>query len=305
MLLDTKPKISVLMPVYNAEKHLVQAIESVLNQTFRDFELIMLDDGSTDNSLEIIKYYASIDHRCKIYSRQNKGIILSRNELIGHAKAEIVANMDADDICLPLRLEKQYEYLQLHPECVVVTSPVTLIDDDGLTISKYWNHLTHEEIDQGNLAGGGAFICNPASTIRKAALIKAGEYRLGFECAEDIDLFLRIAELGRIGVVPEVLFKYRQHLSSVGYAKSKKQFDSMRLAVNEARLRRNMPLLEVSDISWEYDLSDVYAKWGWWALNEGNLKTARKYGFKLLKSNPFNLKHIKFNLCVLREMVKQ
>ncbi|MDX1914639.1 MAG: glycosyltransferase family 2 protein [Methylophilus sp.] len=301
---ENVPKISVVMSVYNAETYLAKAIDSVLNQTFKDFEFLMMDDGSTDKSLEIINQFAEKDSRCRVFTRENKGLIVSRNELVSFAKADIIANMDADDICMPTRLEQQYAFLCAHPECVVVTSPVILIDSDGEKITKYWNHLTHEEIDQGNLAGGGAYMCNPVATMRKLAFEEVGGLRARFQHAEDIDLYLRLAEIGKIGVISEPLLEYRQHLSSIGYTKKEKQFESMLLAVNEARQRRNMPLLEKYITELDDKVSDVYYKWGWWALNDGNLKTARKYGFKLLQANPFNFNYIKFNLCVIRDMLK-
>ncbi|HEY0562827.1 MAG TPA: glycosyltransferase, partial [Methylophilus sp.] len=249
---------------------------------------IILDDGSTDDSLAIIRRFEKIDDRIRVYSWGNKGIIAARNELTALARADIIANMDADDLSMPTRLEKQYAYFQAHADSVVVTSPVLLIDADGAPICKFWDHPNHEAIDRGNLAGGGAFICNPASAIRKSALISLGGFRSEIEWAEDIDFFLRAAEIGKIGVIPEVLFHYRQHLTSVGYAKKKKQFESMWLAVQQARYRRGMPQLTTKMEIADESLQTIYLKWGWWALNAGNLGTAFKYGFKTLHDEPFN-----------------
>lgn len=293
MGVDKVPSISVVMTVYNSAKYLGEAIESILTQTFEDFELIIIDDGSTDASLDIIKRYAAQDPRCRYLTRENRGVIYSRNELLTLVRAQFVAHMDADDISLPTRLEKQYAYLQANPQCVVVTSPVQLIDDEGLPICKFWTHASHDEIDTLNLSGGGASICNPACMLRKSALDAIGGFRADLKSAEDLDLYLRLAEVGQIESIPEVLFKYRQHLTSIGYADSMLQFDSMMMIVQEARQRRKLPLLNNVQASADSSLKSTYLKWGWWAYFDRNFRTSRKYGLKVLAKHPLNIEAIK------------
>ena len=289
------PAISVVLPVYSAEKYLDAAIKSVLAQTFTNFELILINDGSTDGSLKILERFAQKDARCIVFSWENKGIVASLNQGIFLAKADIICRMDADDICLPHRLEKQFEYLRAHPECVAVGSNILLIDPEGLPIVT-WTYLhTHEEIDRLNLTGSvGSCICHPSVAIRKSSLLAVGAYRLGFEYAEDYDLFLRLAELGKLANLPEVLLKYRQHPASIGHAKRKEQLMKTQQALEETLQRCGLPLTHEinSESIVNYTMPSTQAthmKWAWWALSEKYYSTAAKHGFKALKLNPFSL----------------
>ena len=107
MRLSVQPLVSILMPVYNCAPFLKSAIESILNQTYKNFELIVIDDGSTDTSLKVIKHYASIDKRIRFVSRENKGLVDTINEMVKLAKGDYIARMDGDDISMPTRIEKQ------------------------------------------------------------------------------------------------------------------------------------------------------------------------------------------------------
>ena len=109
------PLISVCMPVYNAERYAVAAIESILGQTLGDFEFLILDDGSTDSSLEILRRYAGLDPRIRVTSRPNRGVAASLNELVNQSRGEFLARMDADDIAVPERFARQVEYLRAAP----------------------------------------------------------------------------------------------------------------------------------------------------------------------------------------------
>src|ERR1700726_1508117 len=122
--MTSPPTISVLMPVYNAERYVAEAVESILSQTFADFEFIIIDDGSKDRSLAILEEYAARDPRIRLVSRPNTGIVKALNQGLALASGELVARMDADDIAMPERLAKQRDYLADHPECVMVGSRV-------------------------------------------------------------------------------------------------------------------------------------------------------------------------------------
>lgn len=118
--MNATPAISVIMSVYNAERYLADALMSILGQSFTDFEFLILDDGSHDNSLSIIKQYAAQDERIVIISRENKGLIVSLNEMLAMARAPLIARMDADDISLPHRFAEQLAFLNDHPDHGVV-----------------------------------------------------------------------------------------------------------------------------------------------------------------------------------------
>jgi glycosyltransferase involved in cell wall biosynthesis len=298
------PAISVVLCVYNGGKYLDQAIESVLAQTYTDFELILLDDGSTDNSLERLEYYAKLDNRCRVFSGPNKGMVATLNQGIALAKADLIFRMDNDDVCMPSRFEKQIRYLKEHPECVAVSSKVLLIDAEGLPISEIWGETDHEKIDSVHMSGTGSYMCHPALAVRKADLLKVGGYREECHYAEDLDLFLRLAEIGKLTNLPEVLLEYRQHVESVGYARRDKQIKATDKAVSDAKIRRglvtttNSNVAEKSDVAVLQKLSDIYLKWAWWAFMANNRQTAKKYAFKALLQNPFKLQLVKLFYCL-------
>ena len=118
------PSVSVLMPTYNPGRYVSEAIESILAQTFTDFEFLISDAGSTDGSLEVMRRYAEADPRIRLIIQPKAGIVRALNELIALARGDLIARMDADDIALPVRLERQVAYLNDHPECVLVGSRV-------------------------------------------------------------------------------------------------------------------------------------------------------------------------------------
>lgn len=298
------PAASVLMPVCNAGKYLDAAIESILGQSFTDFELLLLNDGSSDGSLDRMEHYAHLDSRCKVYSWPNRGIADTRNEGIRLARAEILIWMDADDISYPTRIEKQMAYLGGHTECVAVGTEVMLIDPDGEPLRHYVTQNDHDAIDAAHFDGRWGAILQPSSAMRKAAIVAVGGYRTNFPYAEDSDLWLRLAEVGRLANLPEVLFGYRQHLDATGYAHAQTQFDSQHRAIAEARVRRKLAnSLSVDD--WEplppVTVADVHRKWGWWALSERHFATARKHAFAAIRVGSFSIANLKLLACILRK----
>src|ERR1051325_1151561 len=112
------PTVSVLLPVYNAERYLESALQSVLGQTFSDFEVIAVDDGSKDNSKKILERFAANDPRIRVISRPNTGIVGALNDGLAVARGEFIARMDADDVALPGRFQAQLDYLRGHPDCI-------------------------------------------------------------------------------------------------------------------------------------------------------------------------------------------
>ena len=154
------PLLSVLMPVYNVEQYVAEAIESILNQTFNNFELIIIDDGSTDASRVIASEYAKKDHRIRFYSRENRGIVKTRNELLLLAQGKYFAIMDGDDISYPTRLEEQLNFLVNSNDYLIVGCRDLLIDPEGDPIIVINNCLEHLEIDQANLKRGDFLTLN-------------------------------------------------------------------------------------------------------------------------------------------------
>ncbi len=143
----TSPKISVVMPVYNREKYVRAAIESIIGQTYTNWEFIIVDDGSTDKTLEILQEYANQDKRIKILQNgENQGIAFSRNRGVQASSGKYIAVMDSDDISFPKRLATEVEFMESHPQVVVVGSSSINIDDDGKTIGTFSYSLTPAKI---------------------------------------------------------------------------------------------------------------------------------------------------------------
>lgn len=297
------PKISVLMPVYNAENYLLQAVESICSQSYKDFEFIIIDDGSSDGSLEILRKFSENDNRIKLHSRPNKGLISTLNEGLSYCKGEYIARMDADDISLPNRLGAQVEYMQNHPDCVAVGSGVLLIDPEGEVLCSYPLLLTHQEIDNANLSLiGGSAIVHPSVMFRSSIIVGIGGYRGKYLHAEDIDLFLRLAEVGEIANINNNLLKYRMHLDSVGYSQRKLQIEGIYNAVVDACKRRKwvIPKYNSRGHSETQSFASVYRKWAWWALNAGNIKVSRKHAWRAFCQSPLSKKNLIALICALR-----
>lgn len=298
------PEISFVLCVYNGEKYLKEAIDSVLRQDFENFELILVDDGSTDGTLAILQKYEEQDFRCRVFSGPNRGIIASRNLGIAHAGSDFIALMDADDICMPSRISTQLKYLLAHPECVAVGSKVQLIDPSGRPLKTLLFATHHLDIDGAHLSGHGGAIINPSALIRKEAIVEVGLYQEEFRYAEDLDLFLRLAEVGQLANLPDILLQYRQHTSSIGYKHAAEQRASADKAVASACKRRGLPIATeektYSPPPVRTSQFDIYNKWAWWAFNGGNTATARHYGWLAIRANPFKSSNLRLLWCIIR-----
>jgi len=227
--INQKPKISVILPFYNAKAFLVEAIDSVLNQTFTDFELILIDDNSSDGSSLIAENYQKIDERVSYYKNSERlGIVKNLNKGLELAQADIIARMDGDDICDTQRLEKQFNFLISHPEISVVGSFVSIIDEDGNLIDKRTKLLNHEEIKK-NILTYSPFV-HPAVMFRKQDVIKVGGYRGDYGFNEDLDLWFRLAYSGfKLANLSEFLLKYRYHQNSTAHQYRTNAIDLYRL----------------------------------------------------------------------------
>ena len=295
------PQISVIMPVYNAERYVAEAVESILAQTFTDFEFLIIDDGSTDGSLEILQKYADEDPRIRLKSRPNTGYVVALNEMLADARGEFIARMDADDISVPFRFESQVAFMQREPSVCAIGSGVELIDPNGLKLTTMQLPPTHREIDAHNLQGRSSAICHPSTLIRRSAIAAIGGYAPTYYCAEDVDLFLRLAEVGLLANLNDMLLQYRQHVESIGYSKRNEQLHAAWRAACDAYTRRQLQNTPPEpDIAEATKLNDHREKWAWWALMEGNLTVARKYAVSTLCRRPLRIGSWRLMACVLR-----
>ncbi len=212
------PKISVILPVHNAEKYIAAAINSILTQTVTDFELIIINDGSTDATLDIIKSYQLIDARIRLFSQENKGLVTSLNNGINSAKGVWIARMDADDIALPQRFEKQLQWLE-QTGADICGSWVQFF---GTSDKRILKHPCSSSAIKMNLLFGSP-LAHPTVFMR-THLIKELRYDPNWDKAEDYDLWERADRAGwKMTNIPEILLLYRQHDAQISILTSNKQ----------------------------------------------------------------------------------
>ena len=239
------PKISCVLPVFNGLPYFESAVDSVLKQSFGDFELLLIDDGSTDGSGDVCRALARRDMRIRLMSKPNSGIVETLNLGIALAQAPYVARMDADDICHPDRFARQIEYLEEHPEVVVLGSRIDVIDAEGRFVHRpravVWMR------DFGGFPSGGIALCHPTVMFRRDAFLKTRGYSELYHAAEDYALWLEMSAQGAVTQLADYLLRYRVHEGSVSRVKLDRQRFSCLKAelVYEARLRgRETSLIE-------------------------------------------------------------
>lgn len=214
--MDKNPRVSVLMPVYNGERYLREAIESILNQTYTDFEFIIIDDGSTDNTWQILQSYAANEPRIVLVRNEtNIGLAGSLNKGLGLARGEYIARMDADDVSLPERLASQVAFLDEHPKVGVVGSSVQLIDADG-SPTRIVRQPTMHGLILWFLCFHTAF-AHPTVVFRKAVVEGVGGYDDAIVANEDRDLWQRLSSVTRLANLPDVYLLYRRHPYTVSH----------------------------------------------------------------------------------------
>ena len=235
--MNPSPAISVVLPVYNAEAYVREAVESILAQTFTDFELIAINDGSTDDSGAILRELAARDTRIVLIERPNGGLVSALNDGIESARAGLIARMDADDVAMPERFALQHARMAQEPELAVLGSFFNIIDKDGSIIRLYDDlPLTPAA---ARSAVGGFLVAHPAVMMRRDAVLKAGGYRKAFCHAEDYELWLRMSDLGyAIANLPRPLLNWREHGDNVSAAHWEANGRSVILARLAHRVRK-------------------------------------------------------------------
>jgi len=234
--MNREPKISVIMSVFNGSKFLSHAIQSILNQTFKEFEFIIVNDGSTDDSLNIIRSFESADSRIKVISKLNEGLAKSLNAAISVSKGKFIARMDADDISYENRLEKQYEYMQKNKSIDLCGCSMDIIDELG--------NVTSEKIQISNIDDiqKKRYFQSPILHItffgKKSFFVKHNGYREQFKYAQDYDLVLRGINTGaKICNIKDKLVQYRDYQQKIDPIKFIQQFRMTELIVKLSKER--------------------------------------------------------------------
>jgi glycosyltransferase involved in cell wall biosynthesis len=220
--MEKQPLVSVVLCTYNDEQYIRETIDSVLCQTFSDFEFIIWNDGSTDGTEQIIKSYD--DSRIRYFYHENTGVGMAAQLACSKTKGKYIARIDGDDICLPQRLKYQVDYLEAHPDYVVVASPVYYIDDNGKELGRSFP-ATSAKVIQRVLKSIDP-IAHPSSMYRRDAYLQSGGY-IGIRQREDYFLFGRLSKIGRIKNLRTPLIKYRIRGNSLSHYMGSTSYDKI------------------------------------------------------------------------------
>ena len=267
------------------------AVESILGQTFGDFEFIIIDDGSTDGSTDILRQYAArdADH---ISEPAEYGVCAGMNEALAMARGEFVARMDADDVAMPDRFVSQVELMRSRPELVLVGGATELIDGAGRTLLRPPVETENQKLQAG-LLDGNSGIGHPTAMLRRAAMIAAGGYDESMSPAEDLDLWLKLSEVGELANLPQVVLRYRIHDQSVSSRRAMKQLETAKLACERAWKRRGLEHRQFDMTRrWRADKSrasrcEFATMYGWWAFRNGERAGAIVYALRAIGLMPW------------------
>ena len=211
-----RPKISVVMSVYNNAPHLAKAIESILGQSFGDFEFIIIDDGSTDGSSEIIDGFAARDGRVRAVHQENRGLVAALNRGMERAAAEVIARMDGDDIAHRERFARQIAFLDARPDIGALGTWIEVIDEHGAPSRRGPDVPTEPDALIEHLKTGTP-IMHPTAMVRRAVVDRIGGYRAAYRHCEDYDFWLRASEVTKLTNLPERLLQYRYYSAQVSW----------------------------------------------------------------------------------------
>jgi glycosyltransferase involved in cell wall biosynthesis len=239
---SSPPRISVVMSAYNTAPYLRACVESVLAQTYTDFEFIIVDDGSSDDTWSILTIYAQQDARIMLLRNQpNAGVVNALNKGLQQARGVLIARQDADDLSHPQRLQQQVAYLDAHPTCGMVAAVPALIDPAGAPLNgDGWDAVGNADIQRKLL--DYMCLCGPTVMLRRECFEAAGYYfTVGSDASEDYDLCLRVAEVTELESLSGGLYLYRQHPNSASTRRAHMQMCNKAIALQRALARRYGP----------------------------------------------------------------
>lgn len=233
------PEISVLLPVRDGEEHLRAAIDSIRAQTCTDWELIVIDDGSVDASAQIALSYG--DPRIRLLRQSGQGISRALNHGLASATGVFLARMDADDLSAPTRLAQQARLLRDQPDVVCVGCSFEVLTEDGAHDS--WRGVALDDAALRRTLRSQSVYCHGSVMVRRSSLVLVGGYRTEWEPAEDYDLWLRLAGVGRLAALPEALYRHRSNPHGVSAGAAARQQDAALTLSRQARLATAPPTL--------------------------------------------------------------
>ncbi len=291
------PKVSVVIPAYNAMAYLPETVESVLRQTFTDFEVLIVDDGSSDHIAEWASQ--ATDPRVKLISQQNQGVSVARNTGIAQAKGEYVAFLDADDLWEPTKLEKQDQCLEDKPEVGLVYTWTLLINEQGKPTGIVYNSQVEGNVWEQILIGD--IVCSGSSAmVRRVCFETAGDFDPNLSSAADFDMWTRIAAHYPFAVLKEFLVYYRQYSSSMSRNRHKMMQD---LRITFEKRFQSVPLELLYLRSRAYGYMNRWLAWA--SIYDGNCQEATYFCNQALLHYPqlrysYNFIHLQFAIILTR-----
>ncbi|MFA7682335.1 MAG: glycosyltransferase [Candidatus Peribacteraceae bacterium] len=301
------PKITVLLAVYNGERFLRQALDSISDQTFKDYECVIINDGSVDSTAEILLDYR--DPRfIVVQNGENLGLTSSLNRGLALARGQYIARMDADDISLPDRLELQVRYLDVHPEVGAIGGAMEIIDGSGESLGHMGVRVGHEIIKADLLINDCSFY-SPTATVRTSLLQQLNGYNESYVYAQDYDLWWRLSEISHLESLRKVLVKHRRHGTSISQKHRQAQ---MRLAYiisqNAVQSSLNHQYLDTNAYQrfwWTYhsrreslnitgrelQSKDIRKLWALWELLASNAARRHVWGPRLAEFGYYLIQH--------------
>lgn len=285
------PSVSVLMPAYNTRRYIAKAMRSILDGTLRDLELIVADDGSTDGTADVADVLAKNDPRVRVLRLPHAGVS-NVNKGVDACRGEFIARMDSDDVAHADRLAKQLNFLRQHADHVAVGCSLVRTDPEGNPAGEQHPPATHAAIDAALLRCDGSAIVQGTTMFRRSALLAVGGWRDTYGWVEDLDLFLRLGEIGKLANIDEVLYRYRRHPRSVCATHYTAMCGKLEAMLTEAYRRRGLgtppPIAELRpDLGRSEGVADLYRSWACHAIHHGNAKVARRHALHALRHQPF------------------
>lgn len=228
-----QPRVSVVMPVYNSAAYLLDAVASIIEQSMSDWELICINDGSTDDSGPLLNWLATQDRRIQVIHQENSGIVAALNRGCEMASGDWIARMDSDDIAMASRFDVQIKHMEEHSKCVVLGGSILEMDADSAPLNISSLPQTHAEIVAGLMQRRTGHF-HPTTMIRADAFRRVNGYRSQYQWVEDHDLWLRLSQVGELNNLEDVVICYRQHATSVCWQRSSQQRELMNDLIEEA-----------------------------------------------------------------------
>ncbi len=225
-----KPLVSFLLPVYNAEAYLTETLHSIIEQTYDNFEVIAINDGSSDRSLEILHRYSAFDPRIKVYSRRNKGLVATLNEAIGKSSGALLARIDSDDLCVPRRIEWQVDAMLRNPKAALCYGYYEVFSEDGEFLAKEFRHSQQDDIKRYMYFG------NPiahASVMLRKKFIPPNPYNPNVGPTEDFELWTRLAAKFDFVCVQKMIIRYRINTSGIMHTIGQQQHVHMKRNIDK------------------------------------------------------------------------